>query len=164
MCGREYHYAKFTHPCKSWQWRQNRYWGKLNLKRNDHWVFGDKATGRYLLKFAWFPIERHVLVKGSASPDDARLSAYWVNRRKARTGSLASQAQRIARRQGYACAHCREELFNGEELHLDHIVPRAQGGTNRDENLRLIHLYCHQQIHRTTRTEILQLKQTRVAV
>jgi RNA-directed DNA polymerase len=164
MYGRAYRYTKFTHPYKSWQWRQNRYWGKLNLKRNDRWVFGDKASGRYLLKFAWFPIERHQLVKGSASPDDARLTAYRVNRRKAQAASLASQARRIARRQGYACAHCREELFNGEELHLDHIVPRAQGGTNRDENLRLVHLYCHQQIHRTMGTVIPQQKQTRVAV
>jgi RNA-directed DNA polymerase len=158
MYGRAYRYVKHTHPHKSWQWRQNRYWGKLNLKRNDRWVFGDKASSRYLLKFAWFPIERHQLVKGSASPDDRRLAAYWASRRKAQAGSLASQARRIARRQGYVCAHCREDLFNGEELHLDHIVPRAQDGNQRDENLRLVHLYCHQQIHRTMRTGILQQK------
>jgi RNA-directed DNA polymerase len=166
MFGREYRYVKHTHPHKSWQWRQRRYWGKLHAQRNDRWVFGDKATGRrrYLLKFVWFPIERHQLVKGSASPDDARLTAYWAYRRKAQAGSLASQAQRIARRQGYACAHCREDLFNGEELQLDHIVPRAEGGTNRDENLRLVHLYCHQQIHRTRGADIPQQKQKRVAV
>jgi RNA-directed DNA polymerase len=158
MDDRAYHYVKYTHPHKSWQWLLNRYWGKLNLKRSDHWVFGDKNTGGYLLKFAWFPIERHQLVKGSASPDDARLRAYWAYRRKAQASNLSSQARRIARRQGYACAHCREDLFNGEELHLDHIVPRAQGGTKRDENLRLVHLYCHHQIHRT------QEKLKRVAV
>jgi hypothetical protein len=28
-------------------------------------------------------------------------------------------------------------------------VPRAAGGNSRDENLRLVHLVCHQQIHRT---------------
>jgi RNA-directed DNA polymerase len=164
MYDRAYRYVKHTHPHKSWQWRQNRYWGKLNLKRNDRWVFGDKASGRYLLKFAWFPIERHQLVKGSASPDDVRLAVYWANRRKAHASSLASQEQRIARRQGYACAHCRGDLFNGEELHLDHVVPRAEGGNNRDENLRLVHLYCHQQIHRTRGTGISQQKQTGVAV
>jgi RNA-directed DNA polymerase len=164
MYDRAYRYVKFTHPRKSWQWLLNRYWGKLNLKRSDHGVFGDKTTGRYLLKFAWFPIERHQLVKGSASPDDARLRAYWAYRRKAQASSLPSQARRIARRQGYACAHCREELFNGEELHLDHIVPRAQGETNRDENLRLVHLYCHQQIHRTRGTVVPPQRQMRVAL
>jgi RNA-directed DNA polymerase len=159
MHGRAYRYVKHTHPYKPWYWRKNRYWGKLNLKRNDRWVFGDKTTGRYLLKFSWFPIERHVLVKGSASPDNARLTAYWAYRRKAHAGSLAPQAQRIARRQGYACAHCREDLFNGEELHLDHKVPRAQGGNNRDENLRLVHLYCHHQIHRARATDVPEEKQ-----
>jgi RNA-directed DNA polymerase len=164
LYGRAYRYVASTHPNKSWQWRQNRYWGKLNPRRNDRWVFGDKATGRYLLKFSWFPIERHQLVKGLASPDDARLATYWAYRRKAQAGSLHPQARRIARRQGYACAHCREDLFNGEELQLDHMVPRAQDGTNRDENLRLVHLYCHQQIHRTKGTVIPQQKQTRVAL
>ena len=60
MYVRAYRYVTYTHPHKSWQWRKNRYWGKLNQQRNDRWVFGDKATGRYLLKLAWFPIERHV--------------------------------------------------------------------------------------------------------
>ena len=164
LYGRAYRYVAFTYPNKSWQWRKNRYWGKLNQQRNDRWVFGDKATGRYLLKFGWFLIERHQLVKGLASPDDARLAAYWAHRRKVHASSLASQARRIARRQGYACAHCREDLFNGEELQLDHIVPRAEGENNRGENLRLVHLYCHQQIHRTRGTAVPQQKQMSVAL
>jgi RNA-directed DNA polymerase len=162
--GRTYRYVQHTHPHKSWEWRKNRYWGKLNLQRNDRWVFGDKTTGRYLLKFAWFPIERHQLVKGRASPDDARLNAYWAYRQKAQARSLSAQAQRIARRQGYVCAHCEGELFNGEDLHLDHIVPRAQGGLDRDDNRRLVHLYCHHQIHRTTGTGVPDQKQKAVAL
>ena len=50
-----------------------KYWGRLNLDRLDNWTFGDKQTGRYLLKFSWFPIERHVMVSGTASPDDPHL-------------------------------------------------------------------------------------------
>jgi RNA-directed DNA polymerase len=149
MYDRAYRYVTHTHPHKSWQWRKNRYWGNLNRGRNDQWVFGDKATGRYLLKFGWFPIERHRLVKGLASPDDARLNAYWADRRQAQANSLSVQARRVARRQGCVCVVCKEDLFNGEELHLDHVIPRAQGGVNEDENRRLVHLYCHHQIHRT---------------
>jgi RNA-directed DNA polymerase len=149
MYSRTYRYVAYTHPRKSWKWRKTRYWGKLNTTRNDQWVFRDKATGRYLLKFAWFPIERHRLVKGLSSPDDARLRAYWASRRQAQANSLTVQAQRIAHRQGYVCAVCKGELFNGEELHLDHVIPRTQGGTNDDRNLRLVHFYCHHQIHRT---------------
>ena len=35
-----------------------RYWGQLNPDRDDHWVFGDKHTGEYLLKFSWFKIDQ----------------------------------------------------------------------------------------------------------
>ena len=45
-------------------------------------MFGDKATGGYLLKFSWFNIERHALVQGTASPDDPGLREYWANREK----------------------------------------------------------------------------------
>src|SRR5262249_28498519 len=46
-------YAKHMHPNKPWKWRKNRYWGRLNPARQDNWVFGDKGTGAYLLKFSW---------------------------------------------------------------------------------------------------------------
>lgn len=63
MFHREVRYANHKHLTKGKGWRVSKYWGHLNPKRNDNWVFGDKQTGRYLLKFIWFPIERHVLVK-----------------------------------------------------------------------------------------------------
>jgi RNA-directed DNA polymerase len=42
-------------------------------------VFGDRDA--YLVKFSWTAIQRHVPVKGAASPDDPALAAYWANRR-----------------------------------------------------------------------------------
>ena len=36
--------------------------------RRDRWVFGDRDSGAYLLKFAWTKITRHTLIKGWASP------------------------------------------------------------------------------------------------
>jgi len=84
-------YAKRTHPNKSWSWLKRRYWGKLNPQRNDTWVFGDKHTGWYLLKFSWFSIERHVLVRAHASPDDPRLHDYWERREQAKAGRLDSR-------------------------------------------------------------------------
>jgi RNA-directed DNA polymerase len=73
MHHRAVRYVKHTHPQKSWAWRRQRYWGRLNPTRNDRHVFGDKDSGRYLLKFSWFSIRRHILVKGRASPDDPNL-------------------------------------------------------------------------------------------
>ncbi|MEO1432849.1 MAG: HNH endonuclease signature motif containing protein [Cyanobacteria bacterium J06633_8] len=45
------------------------------------------------------------------------------------------------------CPTCRESLFNGEELHVHHIIPKSKGGKDTYKNLQLVHLMCHQQIH-----------------
>lgn len=143
---RERRFTKRSHPNKSWAWQKRHYWGQFNPKRQDKWVFGYHKA--YLLKFAWFPIERHVMVQGTASPDDPRLAGYWQERQKAKTTALLPSYQKLARMQQYHCPLCGDTLFNDEELHVDHKVPRSQGGTNAYRNLRLVHYYCHQQRHR----------------
>src|SRR5260370_39067953 len=81
-------YTRRMHPKKSADWRHRKYWGRFQLDRLDPWVFGDKQTGGHLLKFSWFPIERHALVKGTASPDDPRLKYYWMKRQGAKSKKL----------------------------------------------------------------------------
>jgi RNA-directed DNA polymerase len=144
---REKRYAKRMHPNKSNKWRVKRYWGRLNLDRNDNWVFGNKESHKFLLKFSWFNIERHALVKGTSSPDDPELRQYWVEREKSKSKTLEPNHQKIAKKQNYLCPVCHESLFNGERLHRHHIIPRHQKGKNQFANLQLVHYYCHQQIH-----------------
>lgn len=147
MFGRLRRWVKSTHPRKNWEWLKNRYFGKLHPRRKDRWVFGEKKTGRFLLKLAWTPIQRHVLVKGRASPDDPSLRMYWAKRRKKRLCELSSAKRKLARRQDGLCPVCGVALLNGEELHKHHVVARKAGGDESAENLRIVHLYCHQQIH-----------------
>jgi len=136
-----------THPHHPNAWRRARYWGRLHPGRNDQWVFGNKATGAYLLKFKWFPIRRHVIVRGTASPDDARLRDYWAARQRAKARDLPPSQYRIAAQQNHVCPVCGNSLFTEEETQIHHIVPRAQGGTDAYPNLLLVHYYCHQQLH-----------------
>ena len=70
------------HPHKGKRWIAARYFGAFNPARRDRWVFGDRDSGAYLLKFAWTQITRHTLVKGWASPDDPALADYWAARRR----------------------------------------------------------------------------------
>jgi RNA-directed DNA polymerase len=63
-----YKWARWRHRNKPRRWVVTRYFGKFNKSRNDHWVFGDRDSGAYLVKFSWTGIERHVPVKGAASP------------------------------------------------------------------------------------------------
>lgn len=148
MFHREGRYTARTHPQKSWKWRQKRYWGQLNKTRKDNYVFGDKDTGAYVLKFAWFPIERHIVVKGTASPDDPTLRAYWEERRQTQSAKgHPRQIQRLIKRQKGLCPICGDNLENGEELQVHHLTPRRKSGNDDDANLGLVHLYCHQQAH-----------------
>jgi len=147
MFHRERRYASHTHPNKSWHWKKKRYWGRMNLARKDNWVFGDKLSGKYLLRFNWFDIQRHVLVTGTHSTDNPRLKDYWKERDKMRVKDLPSKEQRIASKQNYICEECKDSLFNGEELHGHHVKHKKDGGGDAIHNLKLTHLYCHQQIH-----------------
>jgi RNA-directed DNA polymerase len=147
MFYKEVRHVKRTHPHKPKKWQQRKYWGRLNLDRQDHWVFGDKQTGQHLLKYCWFPIERHILVKGTASPDDPALKDYWQKRNAAKAKDLPPSRQKIARKQHGVCLECHTTLFNDEELHVHHRVPKARGGKNNYGNLVLVHYFCHQQIH-----------------
>ncbi len=147
MFNRAARYAKRTHPEKSNEWRIHRYWGRLNLSRKDKWVFGDKRSGQYLLKYSWFKIQRHELVKGNSSPDDPELKDYWVKRNRKKAENLTPSTQKIANKQKGICPVCGQSLFNDEETHLHHIIPIKKGGNNKYSNLQLLHFSCHQQVH-----------------
>jgi RNA-directed DNA polymerase len=146
MFRKERQYVRFRHPNKSRKWRTKRYFGQLNKKRTDKWVFGDTHSGGgYVLKFNWTAIERHVMVKGTASPDDPTLKDYWEKRNKAKTKNLQPSDQKIARNQDYNCPTCGETLFTGEDIERDRTTPGKQGGQYTYTNLTLKHLCCHQQ-------------------
>lgn len=154
MFTKEVRYVKHTPPHKSTTWQQHTYWGQLNPARQDNWVFGDKHTRRCLLKYSWFPIERHLLVKGTASPDDPALKVYWQQRATAKARDLAPNRYKIAMKQQGLCPMCKNSLFKEEEVQVHHNVPKAQGGKDTYGNLVLVHLYCHQQHHASGRGEV----------
>ena len=147
MLIRQARYLRRMHPRKKgWRWIAPRYYGQLNLDKRDRWVFGDKQLGGYLLKLRWFCVQRHVLVKGTASPDNPGLKDYWHKRQAAKAKALVPSRQKLARKQHFRCPVCGESLFNEEELHVHHVEARSRGGTNAYSNLQLLHLFCHQQV------------------
>lgn len=144
MFRKEMNFVRASHPSKPWYWRKQRYWGNLNPRRQDNWVFGDKQSGSFLPKFSWFKIRRHVMVKGTSSPDDAQLREYWAKRSAAKSHDLSPNKQKIARIQNHVCPLCGESIHNGEDIHAHPINGRT------DDAVILVHLYCHQQVHSLT--------------
>jgi RNA-directed DNA polymerase len=110
-----YKWIKRTHPNKSRWWRMDRYFDRFNRSRNNRWVFGDKDIGAYLPKFAWTKIVRHVMVTGTASPDDPDLARYWADRRgKQHNGPLNVLLLAKLKAQRGRCPLCGTVLLHAE--------------------------------------------------
>src|SRR6266545_4580776 len=110
-----YKWAKWTHPHKSKHWIIARYFGAFNSSRRDRWVFGDRASSAYLVKFAWMKITRHTLVKGWASPDDPALAGYWAARRHRGRPPLDRARLRLLQQQRGRCPLCGELLLHADQ-------------------------------------------------
>lgn len=157
-----YKWVRHSHPNKPKRWVTARYFGEFNKSRQDRWVFGDRASGRYLTKFAWTPIVRHRMVPGTASVDDPALADFWVTRRRRSRPPVASSVLRLLQAQGGRCSLCGALLLHAdlEPQHPDAweqwfkairhairkhaVITEAAGGTPDDPAIpRLVHAHCH---------------------
>lgn len=141
-------WARRTHPTKSLKWIRRKYF-KVGFEHgNKSWrLLRDKEHGGELLEISSIKIQRHVMVKGTHSPDNPALSGYWKTRRSKEIKALPKGKRTLAMRQQGKCPQCGDWLLNKEELHVHHKVPRSKGGSDKYDNLELVHLYCHQQVH-----------------
>ena len=155
MLQREYRWCKRTHPAKSWKWIVRTYFGKFQVGRHDKWVFGNPKTGNHLPHLSWTSIKRHIVVHHGASPDNPELCSYWERREARKAELLPTWRQRkLAKQQNGRCPICHDSLHNGEELHVHHVIPKSQGGEDALSNLKLVHLCCHQQIHKSRKVRV----------
>jgi len=156
-----YKWVKHNHPNKSRHWVVHRYFDSFNRSRQDRWVFGDRDSGAYLLKFAWTRIVRHQMVPGSASPDDPALAEYWAERRQHRKPPLDGVSLRLLRAQHGRCPLCGDFLLYADHepqdpheweqwLNVTRRAVRKQAITTRRDDgmpddpvaIQLIHAHC----------------------
>jgi RNA-directed DNA polymerase len=167
-----YKWAKWTHPHKSKRWIIARYFGAFNSSRRDRWVFGDRDSGAYLLKFAWTKITRHTLVKGWASPDNPALADYWAARRHRGRPPLDRARLRLLRQQRGRCPRCGDLLLHAdrEPQHPDEwelwvtatrkatrhqaiVLDTGPGTADQPTAVRLIHTHCRRRLPDGTGSE-----------
>ena len=158
-----YKWAKHSHPNKPKHWVAARYFGRFNKSRQDRWVFGDRDSGAYLIKFSWTKIVRHQLVKGRASPDDPALADYWATRRRKRPPlPLANGTLRLLQAQHGRCPICGDLLLPAESLpasprEWEHWLRTTRktisttiapvGGPTDGSRRRLTHVTCQRRHH-----------------
>ncbi len=146
-------WAKRRHPNKGRKWIANRYF-KI---RGKGWEFACDVQNRRgktkeigLFNIAKIPIERHIKVKGTASPDNPQLTDYWTKRATKGGKNIWDKGSKyylIAHNQKWKCPICGEHLNNGEAIETHHIVPVAKGGPDDIDNLQHLHKACHKAVH-----------------
>ena len=59
-----------------------------------------------------------------------------INGRKRNIDKVKSERFKIFKRDNFACVYCGRNSFEDKvKLHVDHLIPRAKGGSNKINNL-----------------------------
>jgi len=133
------HWAGRRHGHKGLRWVIQKYWRRGATGRLEF----STPAGQRLVHHADMPIQRHVKVRGTASPFNADL-VYWSQRlcqHPLTTGRIAI----LLKRQQGRCAWCGLLFTDRNDIEVDHLLPRAFGGAADLANLQLLHRSCHDQ-------------------
>jgi RNA-directed DNA polymerase len=104
----------------------------------------------YLYRAVKTPITRHCKIQGAANPYDPEWEFYFEERLRRRTKeSLRGKRQtlRLWLEQEGQCPICDEMITEDDEWDTHHICQRVEGGKDTLDNLILLHLNCHRQVH-----------------
>jgi len=137
------------HPKKGAGWVKGKYWRTIE---GNTWTYATpEGPEQHVLRWHAIPIQRHIKVKGKASPFDGNL-LYWAKRLKDHPLTKTTLGKLLRKQQG-KCRWC--ELYFREEDHIeiDHITPRSEGGGEELSNKCALHRHCHDQRHAKHVTE-----------
>lgn len=138
------------HSNKGARWVKEKYWREI---KGDTWTYATSEGPEQcvLRRHAAIPIKRHVKVKGKASPYDGNL-LYWAKRLKDHPLTKTTVGKLLQKQQG-KCRWC-ELLFREEDqIEIDHMTPRSEGGGEELSNKFALHRHCHDQRHAKHVTE-----------
>jgi RNA-directed DNA polymerase len=134
-------WAYRRHPTKGRQWVVRKYW---KMEKGSSWIFQDQEE-HVLRRHNARPIQRHIKVRGTASPYDGNF-LYWSTRLK-NHAMLSGTLSKLLQKQQGKCRWC-ELLFTDEDhIEIDHIVPKSAGGGDELSNKCALHRHCHDQRH-----------------
>lgn len=143
-------WARRRHPHKSKKWLSKRYW-ITSLKR---WAFATRVEVKgkrqwvKLIDISAIPIRRHIKVRAEANPFDPKWELYFEQREQRRMSqALEGRTWMLWRRQRGRCPNCRQSISVETGWHTHHIIWRVHGGSDRLDNLALLHPTCHRQVH-----------------
>lgn len=148
-------WAVRRHPHKGKRWVRQRYFKRIG---NNQWCFAAKARApdgkeqlTKLFHASSVPVgKKYIKVRGEANPYNPQYEAYFEERRGFRMLDTTQRIRRLSRlwldQQGN-CPVCHQPIDLEQGFNVHHIEPRVMGGSDRLENLVLLHPNCHRQVH-----------------
>lgn len=133
-------WGKRRHPHKSGTWISNVYW---HVDEGKGWIFTDHKS--ILWQHDQTEIQRHIKVKGTASPYNGDL-LYWSQRLRTHP-MLNGQLGKLLQKQAGKCRWCELLFRDGDIIEIDHIIPKRLGGGEELSNKFALHRHCHDQRH-----------------
>jgi RNA-directed DNA polymerase len=134
-------WARHRHRKMSKTQLKKKYWHSIN---QNNWVFATVSEGNVeykLQRHSTIRIQRHLKVKGTASPYDGNL-VYWADRAD-KNSLIPPRKAKLIRKQKGRCNICGNIFFPEDIIEQDHIIPKVLGGKNIQGNIQVVHKYCH---------------------
>jgi RNA-directed DNA polymerase len=148
-------WCRRRHPKKSGKWIKEKYFLRDG---NRHWVFtgtllDPKGQGWpiQLMSAAQVKIIRYVKIQSAVNPYDPQWELYLEARwgwQLAQTRTGNRQIEYFWKKQKGRCMACGQPLRLAEEdCQIHHRIWRSRGGQDTSDNMELLHVNCHRQIH-----------------
>ncbi len=147
-------WARRRHPRKSATWVKRKY---FTTEGTYNWVFTGEVKGEegntklvHLRRACDVKIQRHTPIQGTANPFDPAWETYFEKRLDVKTERNLAGKRRLLhlwKEQQGLCPICDQKITKITGWHSHHVIWRSKGGTNRTENLVLLHPNCHMQLH-----------------
>jgi len=150
---RLYQWAQRRHPNKGKRWIADKYFGNVNGKK---WTFAEirgEGKDRIIVK-SLKGYSKHKERTGSYAKVGFDRSyydgdtAYWAGRLSKGYGNITPSKAKMLKRPDGICPVCKCRFMNTDLPEAHHIHPRHLGGKDKYTNLVLVHLHCHDKIHR----------------
>lgn len=148
-----------------WQWTRRRHHGKgrpwikaryWRVRGSRTWTFATdviidgKPQTLSLVYATDTPIRRHVKVRAEVNPYSPQWESYLAERHVRQGADTLNGRKRLLYlwlSQDGRCSACHEPITRETGWDVHHQQRRADGGSERYSNLRLLHPHCHQQHH-----------------
>ncbi|MFA0694313.1 group II intron reverse transcriptase/maturase [Vibrio sp. 10N.222.49.C9] len=145
-------WCRRIHSNRRKRWIKDKYFKSVGDR---NWVFSaprpKEEDGYYRLLYASrVKIDKHVKIKALANcylPEDEQYFESLTIRRLKKSLSGNMKLWKIAERQGFQCAVCHRQFASEDEWDVHHIIRRVDGGSDNSENLMMLHINCHRQLH-----------------